>query len=328
MTDGTAYWVAVTAVDQYGNTTLDVSSVGPTYPRNDIPSTTELNLEVSESTSIGSPFSLNLSATVDGVPSSPSGTIYVTMVTSDNSYLVSTDWNNISLTDFSELMSDMSLIHGDVTFWANYSGDVGDEQTRPIASASTSAVTTVMVEAMVSAQDYTHVLDEWNETDVRLNIDAVNSDQSSLLDGIEFDWVAFNATTNETTTGSNSFTNGLSVFSVNFPSGGTLFVNMSGPSWLDADVSTIEIQLLPYGEEEVEPEENETEEPWSPTSMLDVEIDCGEIVVDPDTDQEIDCTISNLTTSLSRFGLKPMDGPNGLTKSNSLLSPIKKESLT
>ena len=72
--DGQEYWAAVVAVDQYGNKTTAVTSVGPAYPRNDDPSAVNLQLVVSSQTSIGSPFSLDISAEVDGIQMTPNGT--------------------------------------------------------------------------------------------------------------------------------------------------------------------------------------------------------------------------------------------------------------
>ena len=123
LTDGQEYWAAVVAVDQYGNKTTAVSSVGPAYPRNDDPSAVNLQLDVSPQTSLGSPFSLTLTAEVEGVQTTPDGTISISMQTSTGSYPIANDWNPINLSDFSELVSFAGDISGEVTFWANYSGE-------------------------------------------------------------------------------------------------------------------------------------------------------------------------------------------------------------
>ena len=175
--DGQEYWAAVVAVDQYGNKTEDVVSVGPTYPRNDEPNAVNLQLTVSSETSIGSPFELQISAEVDGQEIIPPGDITITMQTSAGSYPISTNWDNISLANFSELVPSASDITGDVTFWANYSGDIGDEQTRPLASASTSASTLVSVQATLSSSEEVYELDWENETSVRIDLSAINPSQ-------------------------------------------------------------------------------------------------------------------------------------------------------
>ena len=75
-----------------------------------------------------------------------------------------------------------------------------------------------------------------------------------------------------------------------------LFINLTSPSWVNAGTNSLEIQLVPYGStvEENNTDGNETDNtPWSPDTMLDVTIDCGSVVIDPSTDQELDCTITN-----------------------------------
>ena len=295
LTDGQEYWAAVVAVDQYGNKTTAVTSVGPAYPRNDDPSAVNLQLVVSPQTSIGSPFSLDISAEVDGVQMTPNGTILVSMQTNTGSYPIANDWNSINLSDFSELVSFASDISGDVTFWANYSGDAGDEQNRPIAAASTSASTTVTVAANFTSSESVYELDWENETSVRVDLTALYPGQQALLEGATFTWTAYNNTTMNSSSGSEVISNGFKQFIVTFSEPGTLFINLTNPSWIDAGGNSLEVPLVLYGTEveENNTEDNETETPWSPEVMLDVTMDCGTVVIDPSIDQDLECTISN-----------------------------------
>ena len=296
LTDGQEYWAAVVAVDQYGNKTEDVVSVGPTYPRNDEPNAVNLQLTVSSETSIGSPFDLQISAEVDGQEIIPPGDITITMQTADGSYPISTNWDNISLANFSELVSSASDITGDVTFWANYSGDIGDEQTRPLASASTSVSTFVSVQATMSSPEEVYQLDWENETSVRIDLSAVNPSQQGLLEGALFTWVAYNNTTGNSSTGSGVIQNGFQQFVVTFNESGLLFVNLTGPSWIHAGSNSLQLSLVTYGTsvENNETEDNTSSEtPWAPDTMLDVTLDCGEVIIDPSIDQELDCIITN-----------------------------------
>ena len=210
------------AVDQYGNKSEDVASVGPTYPRNDEPNTVNLQLTVTSETSIGSPFNLQISAEVDGKDVIPPGDIIITMQTSNGTYPISTNWDNISLTDFSELVSFAAEISGVVTFSAEYSGNAGDEQTRPLASASTSVTTVVNVQATLSASEETYELDWENETSVRVELTALNPSQQGLMDGATFTWLAFNNTTGSSSTGNGVIQNGFWQFVVSFNESGLL----------------------------------------------------------------------------------------------------------
>ena len=308
LTDGQEYWAAVVAVDQYGNKTEDVTSVGPAYPRNDEPNAVNLQLIASSETSIGSPFDLQVSAEVDGQEVIPPGTISVTMETTSGSYPISTNWDNISLSDFSELVSFASDISGSVTFWANYSGDAGDEQTRPLSAASTSASTIVYVQADLSSTEEVYELDWENETSVRIDLDAVNPLQQNLLEGASFTWVAFNNTTGSSSSGNGIIQNGFQQFVVTFNESGLLYVNLTNPSWIDAGSNSLQLSLVTYG---TSVEGNETEDntttvtPWSPQTMLDVTIDCGDVIIDPSEDQELDCTITNPNNYSVEISLEP-----------------------
>jgi len=296
LTDGQEYWAAVVAVDQYGNKTTAVSSVGPAYPRNDDPSAVNLQLDVSPQTSLGSPFSLTLTADVEGEPyPTPNGTISISMQTSTGTYPIANDWNPINLSDFSQLVSFAGDISGEVTFWANYSGDAGDEQNRPIAAASTSASTTVTVGANFTATESVYELDWENETSVRVDLIALYQDQQTLLEGATFTWTAFNNTTGSSSSGIEVINNGFKQFIVNFSESGTLYINLTSPSWINAGTNSLEVPLVLYGTvvEENNTEENETQVPWAPDVMLDVTLDCGTVVIDPSIDQDLECTIFN-----------------------------------
>ena len=293
LVDGQEYWAAVVAVNQFGNKTSAVISVGPTYPRNDVPSTVNLQLTTSSQTSIGLPFSLEVTAEVDGIQTTPSGTIMVSMETSSGTYPIANDWNAISLSDFANLVSFASNISGEVTFWANYSGDVGDEQTRPVAAASTSASTFVTVGANLTSSESIYELDWENETNVRVDLEALNSEQQSMLEGTTLTWTAYNSTTNATNTGTEIITNGFAQFFVTFSEEGTLFINSTSPNWLE--VNSLEIPLVLYGSlaNNSTGDNGTVTTPWTPDVMLDATLDCGDVIIDPSINQKIDCTISN-----------------------------------
>ena len=296
LTDGQEYWAAVVAVDQYGNSTNAVTSVGPSYSRNDVPNAVNLQMTTTSQTSLGSPFYLEVTGEVDGVQTTLPGAISVEMETDIGTYLISTNWDAIDISDFATLLSQAPDISGEVTFWANYSGDAGDELNRPLAAASTSSTTVVMVGANISTDESSYVLNLLNQTIVTVDLTAINPQQQPLLDGATIVWTAFNSTTNLTSTGTEQITSGSKQFIVNYSSGGTLFVNFTSPTWINVDDNSLEITIHPYGSqiEDNGTDDNETEPtPWSPDMMLDVTVDCGEVIIDPSVDQELDCTFTN-----------------------------------
>jgi hypothetical protein len=295
LVDGQSHWAAVVAIDFYGNTTNTVSAVGPAYPRNDVPNAVNLQLSVSPVISLGSPFLLEITAEIDQLSSTPPGAISITMVANSGSHLIGTDWEDINLTDFAELGVFSADINGTVTFWANYSGDLGDNQNRPISSATTSATSVVTIGAVFTSNHSIYELDLDNETDVKVNLVAINSEHTSMLEGASISWTAYNSSTNTTVTDTAQISNGFSQFLVNLPGGGTLFVNLTGPEWIDVESNSLEIMLVPYGsnieDNETENETNQTV--WYPEVMDDVVVDCGVVIIDPSENQEFDCTITN-----------------------------------
>ena len=296
LTNGQEYWSAVVAVDQYGNKTTAVNSVGPAYPRNDQPAVVNLQLSVTSQTSLGSPFVLDVSADIEGSEVIPQGDIVVSIHTDTGTSIISTNWDTISLTDFADLTSLASNLSGEVVFWANYSGYLGDEQNRPIAPASVTASTVVTVNANFTASEDVYELDWENETGVRVDLTSLYPNQQILLNGATFTWTAFNNSTGSTNSGTETIEDGFKQFFVSFSEEGTLFINLTGPSWIDADQTSLQVPLVLYGSLEQDNSSNDNNSDpvaWTPSIMLDVTIDCGTIVIDINDNELIRCTILN-----------------------------------
>ncbi|MDP6870510.1 MAG: hypothetical protein QGI21_07060 [Candidatus Poseidoniaceae archaeon] len=299
LTNGQAYWAAVVAVDEHGNQTSEVISDGPTYPRNDLPSSIDLGLTVNAEIGYGLPFVLNLDPIIGGNSSIPSGgEISVTIYANGQSHLISSDWNGINVTDFSNLGAFTSNLHGEATIFANYSGYIGDEQNRPILGETESIQRTVYVSVEFSADKESYILDSEGESDIKVYLQTYswNQEASGLVDGAQISWEISNLTSENESNGTSSIQNGFAQFLVNFPEGGILYVNLTNPSWLSATPSSLEIELHPYGyeAEENNTTENETEEePWEPSTMLQVTLDCGQIQINVSMDNDIVCTMTN-----------------------------------
>jgi hypothetical protein len=305
--DSHEYWVAVVAVDQYGNSTNAVISVGPAYSRNDVPIILDYEIAATSEIILGSPFTLEI-LLEEEVANIENGNIIVSMETTSGVYPISTNWDGINLTDFSDLGLFTTDIYGEVTFWANFSGYAGDAQNREISPKSVSVTSTVNVGATISSTEDTYELDWDNETDVRINIEADNPQQSALLVGATITWSIHNSTTNQSLTGTEQFSDNFTQFLVNFPGGGILFVNVTEPGWISTGQGPLEINLVPYG---TEVEENETEDndtnstPWTPDIMNDLTLDCGQVIIDPSVVQKIDCTITNTNNYSIEVSLEP-----------------------
>ena len=151
------------------------------------------------------------------------------METSTGTYPISANWENISLSDFANLVSFANQISGEVTFWANYSGDDGDQLNRPISAASASISSFVSVGALLSSSEQIYELDWENETSVRVDLTATNSTQQDMLEGASFTWVAHNETSGNQSSGTGFIVNGFHQFVVSFNESGSLYVNLTSP---------------------------------------------------------------------------------------------------
>jgi hypothetical protein len=301
--DGTGYWFAVVGEDSFGNYTKEVVSVGPTYPRNDVPLPIVIDIETSPIIGIGHPLDIDLTAWAGGIENTPAGSVTITLSNSTDSWLLAEDWSGVHSSDLSLLGPWAADLRGEVTIWANYSGDVGTEQMRPIASASTSVNRIVTVDATFSAAEPYYILDWDGESDVRVYLEAVIASQDYYLEGTTVEWTVQNMTSNNSTSGTDLIENGFSQFLVNFPEGGNLWVNLTGPNWILANTNSVLITLHPYGvviEDNSTTNDtgnnttNNTDDPWTPSSISDMVISCPTLVIDQNaTDGTFTCQITN-----------------------------------
>ena len=292
--DGIAHYAAIVAVDMYGNYTMEVNAVGPEFPRIDVPSTVEISLSVGEEIQIGKPFDLNVTVTVDGVPSIPTGQVTITMVTQQQSNLISTNWDDISLDDFNDIGAFASDLYGDVTFYANYSGYEGNQTNRPISSTSSNVTSVITVGAELSASSQYFVLDSDGESVIRIDVTATTQSQQSLLNSLTLSYTITNDTTNNTTSGDGTIGNGFVMFFIDFDEGGNLSVFFSQPSWVNAGDDLL-ITIHPFGTEisQNNTDNDTVEQPWAPESMDLITVDCGVVEIDADTSQDVDCIFNN-----------------------------------
>ena len=307
LTDGVSYYAAIVAVDEYGNFTSEVTTAGPAYPRIDVPSSVELSMTVSNQIQVGMPFDLSISATIDGDTGVPEGQIIVSMVTSQGTYPISTSWDAISLSDFSELGTFTSEVYGDAIFYANYSGFSGDLTTRPISESSTNISSEILVEVQMSANSNYYILDSDGESDIRIDVVSALQSHSNLLEGATLDWTITNSTTNNSSSGTTTVSGGLALFALNFGDGGELNIRITQPDYLN-DGQGLTLTIHPYGTEITENETNNgnnTNQPWSPTSMELVTIDCGEVKINPDSNDEITCSFNNPNNYTLDISLEP-----------------------
>ena len=308
LTDGQPYWAAVVAVDSFGNRSNSVISVGPAYPRNDTPLVVDLSINVSEEISFQSPFELEVIGQIDGNNINLLGDLLVEMETNLGTFTIANTWEGITLDSFSELVENSSQIYGEVTFWANYSGHSGDEIERPKSISSTSSTVMVNVVADFYADKETLYVDDQNMTSVNISLQSLESTQQNLMETVEYEWVAFNTSSNQSISGNGLFSSSNQEIAFAFNGGGTIFINLTSPEWIDVSSSHLQLTINPFQSDTNENDSNSnssTDVDWQPNEMSKLVIDCGQIIINPESDEMIVCNASNPNNFSVDFTLVP-----------------------
>jgi len=308
LTDGQPYWAAVVAVDSFGNRSNSVISVGPAYPRNDTPLVVDLSINVSEEISFQSPFELEVIGQIDGNNINLLGDLLVEMETNLGTFTIANTWEGITLDSFSELVENSSQIYGEVTFWANYSGHSGDEIERPKSISSTSSTVMVNVVADFYADKETLYVDDQNMTSVNISLQSLESTQQNLMETVEYEWVAFNTSSNQSISGNGLFSSSNQEIAFAFNGGGTIFINLTSPEWIDVSSSHLQLTINSFQSDTNENDSNSnssTDVDWQPNEMSKLVIDCGQIIINPESDEMIVCNASNPNNFSVDFTLVP-----------------------
>ena len=296
------------AVDSFGNRSNSVISVGPAYPRNDTPLVVDLSINVSEDISFQSPFELEVIGQIDGNNINLLGDLLVEMETNLGTFTIANTWEGITLDSFSELVENSSQIYGEVTFWANYSGHPGDEIERPKSISSTSSTVMVNVVADFYADKETLYVDDQNMTSVNISLQSLESTQQNLMETVEYEWVAFNTSSNQSISGNGLFSSSNQEIAFAFYGGGTIFINLTNPEWIDVSSSHLQLTINPFQSDTNENDSNSnssTGVDWQPNEMSKLVIDCGQIIINPESDEMIVCNASNPNNFSVDFTLVP-----------------------
>ncbi len=277
LVDGTPYWVAVVAVDSYGNFSETVTSSGPHLTRNDTAQSISLSVETGPVMSLGSPFWIDVSSMV-GDEISTFGTVTIILKQGEFAWILDENVDpNIKITypDLSDMGQWIGGLYGDVSITVTHTGFTGNTETQPLAPSSLIINKKVMVEATLTTSQNPFLLNLFDQGEVQIDLNAVNLEHIGLMENLSYDWTVLDSEETLIDSGNGFFTSGKIDLPVEVNGGGTLNILLNAPDWLASSPTELVITLSSSSqEEEVE------EELWSPSAIEAPTFDCPDLVLD------------------------------------------------
>ena len=311
--DGTPYYVAAIGVDVYGNASMNVTTVGPVYTRNDTGLPTTLDVSYTDFTQ-NELEGVVLLARTEGLAvevllhqaGTPIANASLTLEVSDDadSFTVDMATNETGHAALSlDTLSSLGPIEavGAMSLVVSYAGDAGDEQQQPLLSTSTThdaygtVLLTITPDEPIPLQD-----DETFETLVM--VDANDSTQSAALANFGATWVATDAAGNEVSTGTaEARGNELPVAGQGAYDGRLALQLSEDPPafYIPGMTASYAFEAAPEDnqtDENTTDDTNQTVEPEFPDITLPATVDCGTATYEWDsnaTDVGITCTVTN-----------------------------------
>ncbi|MEE2812747.1 MAG: hypothetical protein VX320_06450 [Candidatus Thermoplasmatota archaeon] len=286
LTTDTDYWAAAVAVDASGNAYWNVTTVGPVAPLNNSVRSSTLSLDVTGiglyddgtysgvHVKAGSPFSINLGLSSEGIPLS-SETISLSIdtgssvinipVTTDSAGSVGHGWS-----DWLDFVSEANPHGGEIALTAAWPGGALPSG-QAISPASASATVIVTVDAAFSTSTPSIQLDSSDSGTAMVSLVTSVAEQP-LLTGLDVAWqlagpgaVGASGTTQLDSIGSASI-------AVNYLEDGWIDISMQQPPWwLDISPATVQVTLTAY-DHSTDPEPEPEPEPDVLEWLI---VDCG-----------------------------------------------------
>ena len=321
--DGIQYWVAVAAVDGYGNATGPLPFAGPTIAFNNtyINSQLEIIIEsgpaesenhILESTS---PMKITLHAYyLDGngtITAIENADLELNLTYGEEQYLLSGEsdssgqWIAIDVENLHDSAIPQSLLN----FSANLTGIVNIQasmnaieiiDTQPYASVNAvESISTGMFVELVGPQSPVDV-DANAAIDVNISLIALDSSSpahQASLEGTTISWKAFNNNSQEPlSTGSETIDSGKIRIASTFEDISRIEFSVDSEQRIFFGTAEITLMLNPYSVPNQNNETNQNETEWVPTSIQPVEIECEVptlLTNQPSSDDPIECNIKN-----------------------------------
>jgi len=289
--DGISYWLAVVAVDSYGNFSDTIAASGPHMTRNDTIQSLSLSVDTAPVMSLGSPFWIDVSSLI-GDESSGLGTVTIILSQGEFTWVLAENVDpNIKLvySDLNEMGQWVEGLYGDISITVTHTGHGGNATTQPLSPASLIINKTVLIEATLSTQENPFLLNLFDQGEIQITLNATNSQHIGLMENISYEWTVLNLEGGLVESGSGIITTSPVDIAVEVNGGGVLNVLLITPDWLVITPSQLAIALISSNEEV------EEESSWFPLAIGAPTFTCPDLVlaVENNTAADLICTVTN-----------------------------------
>ena len=317
--DGTDYYAAVVAFDEYGNATASFSALGPVISLNNSQRTALIEYDLSTSSTysdgefglsaLDSLF-LNITLTADGAPLEgeplsltieASGVDVELSGTTDSSGV----WRAIEVEDLTELGGTFITFFDSASMTIEYLGTSGSPTMQPVEAANLTIQGLGLLRADVTMQGTELNLDDEGVFDLEVNIAAELPTQNTYLEGLVYTWEQKDASGNVTSTGDVEVKGGQIILSGTANATDTLVLTSdASKSWIVPSMNPLTFTFTggpDTGYNQTTDgngtnDTNTTQEPTFPDVTLPGTVDCGTATypwIDDGNDALITCTITN-----------------------------------
>ena len=317
--DGTDYYAAVVAFDEYGNATTSFSALGPVISLNNSQRTALIEYDLSTSStyedggfglSALDSLHLNITLTADGAPLEgelvsltieASGVDVELSGTTDSSGV----WQAIEAEDLTELGGTFITFFDSASMTIEYLGTTGSPTMQPVGPANLALQGLGLLRADITTQGTQLNLDDEGVFDLEVNIVAELPTQNTYLEGLVYTWEQKDASGNVTSTGDVEVKGGQIILSGTANATDTLVLTSdASKSWIVPSMNPLMFTFTggpDTGSNQTTGgngtnDTNTTQEPTFPDATLPGAVDCGTATypwIDDGTDAPIMCTITN-----------------------------------
>ena len=317
--DGTDYYAAVVAFDEYGNATTSFSALGPVISLNNSQRTALIEYDLSTSStyedggfglSALDSLHLNITLTADGVPLEGelvSLTIEASGVDVELSGTTNSSgvWQAIEAEDLTELGGPFITFFDSASMTIEYLGTTGSPTMQPVGPANLTLQGLGLLRADITTQGTQLNLDDEGVFDLEVNIVAELPTQNTYLEGLVYTWEQKDASGNVTSTGDVEVKGGQIILSGTANATDTLVLTSdASKSWIVPSMNPLMFTFTggpDTGSNQTTGgngtnDTNTTQEPTFPDVTLPGAVDCGTATypwIDDGTDASIMCTITN-----------------------------------
>lgn len=317
--DGTDYYAAVVAFDEYGNATTSFSALGPVISLNNSQRTALIEYDLSTSSTYDDgefglsaldSLHLNITLTADGAPLEgellsltieASGVDVELSGTTDSSGV----WRAIEVEDLTALGGTFITFFDSASMSIEYLGTTGSPTMQPVGAANLTLQGFGLLRADVTMLGAQLNLDDEGVFELEVNIAAELPTQNTYLEGLAYTWEQKDASGNVTSTGEVEVKGGQIILSGTANATDTLVLTSdASKSWIVPSMNPLMFTFTggpDTGSNQTTDgngtnDTNTTQEPTFPDATLPGTVDCGTATypwIDDGNDALITCTITN-----------------------------------